>query len=163
MHFFDGKPTTEHPDPIMNMGHQSYHLKTPRRTLKRTSLQSVPSTSKKVKDVTSRSSNISEIETNISSDFRDLEDIPISDIIKEFDHSYYIKDSSKIRDNVQNKKHICECDGDACSCCIGCMEKSVLIQLLKDKIEQLENKIQKDKSKKSKSMAKVNMCVTKND
>ena len=64
------------------------------------------------------------------------------------DHSYYSKREGK------TDVHICQCE-ESCSCCIGCMEKSALIQLLKDKIKELEDELERNarlkKNKKNKS------------
>ena len=111
------------------MGHTSGYLKPPRRELKR----KLPTAS--VSTAPTPSSPIEESAPTIQ------------EIINHstFDHSY-----SNVNDTENShKKFKCNCLGDTCNCCIGCLEQSVLIQVLKDKIEELEKELKQKKSNKT--------------
>lgn len=132
------------------MGHNSGILRKPRRQLKRkllpekkTKLNSEPHDPEVIQVNAANSKNIT---TGTENDHNN--NLTIEDILQHSgaDHSYCQASSSNQK---TNKYHICECQTDTCTCCIGCIEKGHLITLLQDKIKELEEQINMNQNKKN--------------
>lgn len=140
VHFPDGKPSEQYPDPILQMGYNSSTLSKPRRLLKRhISSTFLPSSESKCQTQTSQPIPSSEPQSHTI----ESENMTICDMVKQCypDHNYDGENKQLKRSEIL----ICECKGDACNCCVGCLEKSKLIQMLKDKINELEEEIKRNR------------------
>lgn len=124
VHFPDGKPTERFPNPVLRMGHTSSTLINPTRTSSPTR-----------ENVGQTSSPSSESE----SDTIEIKASTINDLVQYNDCS---DNNSHYRDKNQVKQSkFCKCEGDICICCVGCLEKSKMIEMLQDQIKRLEEKL----------------------